>query len=223
LITSFDAGIQMVPSLVLKTTDASYKTDTLPLEVRAVKVDTTKAIYDIKEPIAVSYTWMDWLRDNWKVIVIILAIVAVVIALTYYYFKNRKKQPLIVRAAPQVPAHVTALEKLLALKEENLWEQDQVKKYYSDLTDILREYLEKRYQIQAQEQTTDEILTSLKKAELKEHNKLKLQEVLLLADLVKFAKGKPLSEENERSMEIAIDFVKETKPLPVKPVNKAAH
>jgi hypothetical protein len=220
VITSFDAGIQMVPSFTFKTTTGNINTSVLPLEVTAVKVDTTKAIFDIKEPIEVSYTWVDWLKDNWKMVGTILIVLAIIVSLLYYFLKLRKKPPIHVPIVPQVPADRLAMEKLLALQDAQLWQKDQVKQYYSDLTDILREYLEKRFKIKAQEQTTEEILTSLKGVSLQESSTQKLQEVLLLADLVKFAKGHPLTEENEQSMITAINFIRETPFPPVKPLTK---
>ena len=83
-----------------------------------------------------------------------------------------------------------------------------MKLYYSELTDIVREYLEQRYGIHAMEQTSDEIFASLRKLDVAEDNKAKLREVLLLADLVKFAKQQPVSADNEAAMENAILFVK---------------
>ena len=64
-ITSFDAGLHMIPSYSFTGKEGELSTQAIPLEVTEVKVDTTKAIYDIKAPLAVSYSFMDWLRDNW--------------------------------------------------------------------------------------------------------------------------------------------------------------
>src|SRR5690606_2091819 len=64
LITSFDAGMQVIPEFEFMVGDSAYRTEALPLQVAAVAVDTTKAIYDIKQPLEVSYSWLDWLRDN---------------------------------------------------------------------------------------------------------------------------------------------------------------
>jgi hypothetical protein len=102
-----------------------------------------------------------------------------------------------------------AIDKLQTLENKKLWQNDQVKEYYLGLSEILREYLEGRFGIQAMESTTDEINDTLI---LQDKLKLKLREVLAQADLAKFAKFKPLGDENIRLMKQAKDFVRHTKP-----------
>lgn len=210
-ITSFDPGLQMIPELSFESKDGSLKTDALPLQVNSVTVDTTKAIYDIKQPLAVSYTFMDWLRDNWHWLVIGSVVVLFIIGLVYYFKKRKKTEPVITKPKVVVPPHIIAFEKLNALKEQKLWQQDQVKQYHSELTDIIRVFLEKRFKISAQEQTSEEILSGLKDVELSEVNRNQLRQMLLLADLVKFAKAHPLATDNEQSMENALQFVMDTR------------
>jgi len=188
-ITSFDAGVQMVPSLVFQSGGKAYATEALPLEVKEVKVDTTKGYYDIKQPLTVTYTFMDWLRDEWPVLVAGIVALFVLLALWYYFRKIRKTKPAVAKPEVIVPAHVLALEQLTALRNKKLWQAGELKTYYSELTDILRSYLEKRYLINAQEQTSDEILSSLKTADISTEGSTALREILLLADLVKFAKA----------------------------------
>ncbi|MBB5436793.1 hypothetical protein HDC92_000457 [Pedobacter sp. AK017] len=220
-ITSFDAGLHMIPAYVFHSKNGDFNTEALPLEVKAVKVDTTKAIYDIKEPLAVSYSFMDWLRDNWKWVVFSLIVVLAVAGLLYYWIKKRKNKPAHVQEArPLVPLHTIALDKLGALRAKKLWEQGQVKAYYSELSDIVREYLEKRYPINALEQTSEEIFSGLRHLNIAEQDMDRLKQLLVLADLVKFAKEKPLPAANEQSMENAISFVMNTKEIPSLTENK---
>lgn len=210
-ITSFDPGIHAIPSLVFTDAAGSFNTPPIPLEVKEVKVDTTKAIFDIKQPLGVSYTFLDMLRDNWHWLVFGLVVLIMLAAVLYYYRKLRKAKPVVVeQAVPMAPAHVIAIEKLQALNSKKLWQQDAIKEYHSALSDILREYLEHKYQINAMEQTSDEIFASLKHMEIKADEQRKLKQVLLLADLVKFAKARPLNTDNELSMYNAIDFVNGT-------------
>lgn len=210
-ITSFDPGVHAIPAFLFTGKAGSFSTAALPLEVKEVKVDTTKAIFDIKQPIAVSYTFMDWLRDNWHWLVFGLVILVMLAAVWYYYKKMRKAKPVVVEPAkPEVPAHVLALEQLQVLRNKKLWQQDAVKEYYSELSDIIREYLEKKYRINAMEQTSEEILSALKHMEIRSEDSNRLRQVLLLADLVKFAKAKPLNTDNELSMDNAIGFVNGT-------------
>ncbi len=210
LITSFDAGTYTIPALSFGTARAVIKSNELTLQVQTVKVDTTKGIYDIKQPLTVSYTFFDWLRDNWYWIVIPILLVAVAIWL-FFYFKNKKKKtPVIVAPKPALPAHVLALDKLRELRDRKLWQNEQTKEYYIELSEILREYLEKRYLVKTHEKTTDEIFTALKHMDLSGDNKNMLQQILVLSDLVKFAKEKPLPAENELSIENAMLFITRT-------------
>jgi len=210
-ITSFDAGTYTIPPFTISTTGGALKTNELTLQVQTVKVDTTKAIYDIKQPLAVSYSFIDWLRDNWPIVLMVFAGVLIIAGLIYYLLNRPKQEPVAQPAKPSLPGHIIALTKLNELHEKKLWQQGEVKLYYSELSDILRDYLENRYRIKAQESTTDEIFTALKRKHLSGDNREKLRELLLLADLVKFAKEKPLPADNEQCMDNAVDFVSNTK------------
>lgn len=210
-ITCFDAGTYTIPSFSIGTAGGVLKTNELTLQVETVKVDTTKAIYDIKQPISVSYTFLDWLKDNWYWIVFPLLGIALLIGLIWYLRKKPKVETVVQVSKPTIPPDVTALRQLKELKNKKLWQQEEVKQYHIELSDIIREYLEKRYAIKTHEKTTDEIFAGLKRMAITDENKSKLKHILVLADLVKFAKEKPLPAENEESLEIAIDFVVATK------------
>ncbi len=220
-ITSFDAGLHMIPSLAFETKDGKLTTEALPLEVNAVKVDTTKAIFDIKQPLAVSYSFMDWLKDNWLWVLVWIFCVLLLAGLAYYLNKRKVIVPEVQqRKVPAISLHVATINKLNGLNEEKLWQKGQIKEYHVALSDILREYLEKRYMVNALEQTSDEIFANTTHLEITEQGRNQLRQVLILADLVKFAKGMPQSYENEQSMEFAVSFVMETKEASVIKDNK---
>lgn len=209
-ITSFDAGSYNVPSFSFGTKGGVLTSNDVNLLVQTVKLDTTKAIYDIKQPFTVNYTFLDWLRDNWIWVVVGLGVILVVIGLICY-LKKRPKAALVVQEVKvQVPPHVEALNKIKELRDRKLWQQGEFKAYHSELSDIIREYLEKRYVIKTQEKTTDEIFASLKYLDIDNESRDRLRRILLLADLVKFAKEKPLPPENEQSIENAIAFISRT-------------
>lgn len=215
-ITGFDAGTYTIPPFTFGTSGGVLKTNELTLQVATVKVDTTKGIYDIKQPLAVSYTFFDWLRDNWYLVVLPLLAILLIIWLIYYLRKRPKKEPVIqIAQQPGLPPHQIALSKLKELRDKKLWQQDDVKQYHSEISDIIREYMEKRYGIKAHEKTTDEIFACLKYLDIAEENKNSLWQMLRLADLVKFAKEKPLPADNEQSMDNAINFVLKTQQLAV--------
>lgn len=220
-ITSFDPGIQIIPAFIFKSRQGDFKTLAIPLEVLAVKVDTTKAIHDIKQPLSVSYSWMDWLRDNWLWLLIALIAILMLAGLTWYLKKRKIVAPAVKKVKIVVPPHIEALDRLNVLKAKKLWQQDLLKEYHSELTDIVRDYLEKRYGINAMEQTSEEIFTSTKDLAITAQSRDQLRQILLLADQVKFAKGNPEVFQNEQSMEYAIQFITATRDLGPSPENKA--
>lgn len=209
-ITSFDAGSYNVPSFSFGTKGGVLTSNDVNLLVQTVKVDTTKAIYDIKQPFTVSYTFFDWLRDNWIWVLLGLVIGLAIIGLIHYLKNRPKKQPVVQEVKVYIPAHAEALNKIKELRERKLWQQGEVKVYHSELSDIIREYLEKRYVIKTQEKTTDEIFAGLKYLDIDNESRDLLRRILLLADLVKFAKENPLPPENEQSIENAIAFISRT-------------
>ena len=219
IITSFDQGTYTIPSYAIGSAGGVLKTNEITLMVQTVQVDTTKAIYDIKQPLAVSYTLWDWLKDHWIWVAIGLAVIVAIIGVIWYLKKRPKVEKVIIQVKPDVPAHTIALNKLQQLRDKKLWQQDAVKQYYSELSDIIREYLEKRYVIKTQEKTTDEIFAALKYMDIANEYRVKLSQVLILADLVKFAKEKPLPVDNELTMENALGFVLKTQQVTELPTN----
>ncbi|MEO3402651.1 hypothetical protein AAFN85_02035 [Mucilaginibacter sp. CAU 1740] len=209
-ITAFDSGTYTIPSYAFKLPVGVMQTDSLILDVKTVAVDTTKAFYNIKQPLAIKYNFWDWLRDNWKLVLGVLAAMAATGGVVYYLLKRPKKE--VIAEEPKVikPPHVIALEKLDEIKGKQLWQQDQVKAYYIEISDVVRDYLEQRYNIQALEQTSEEIFASLKTMDIASEDRNLLRQLLILSDMVKFAKEKPTSFENEKSMENAVNFVKDT-------------
>ncbi len=213
-ITSFDSGywaIEPFKFIVNGDTTGVYS-DALLLSVSTIDVDTTQAIKDIKLPYSVSYSWIDWIKDHKLLIAGIWAGIIVLILIIYFIQKSLKnKPPPVVKEEIKIPPHIVALEKLEKLKNDKLWQEGKLKLYYISLTDIIREYIEHRFKIQALEQTTEEILTSFRNVAIDKESQEKLRQILLLGDLVKFAKEHPLPNENEMSMNNAFDFVNGTK------------
>jgi len=212
-VTSFDTGSIIVNPIEIAYTrnglKATLETPSLELFVKTLPVDVSKGIRDIKKPYNVPLTFREVFR--WILAALILAGAVYLIVL---YVRKRKKKVTVtpVRKKPKEQAHVIALRELNELKEARLWQQGRVKLYYTRLTDTLRTYLENRYDIRAMEQITGEILQSLKEIGFND-NKLYgiLQNILETADMVKFAKYKPLPDVNESSLLDAYVFVNETK------------
>lgn len=220
LITSFDSGYYVVPPFYFIINGDTVESDPLLLEVQSMEVDTANAIFDIKQPLSEPFSIKDWLKDNWIWLAAILAVLIGVFFLVKYL---RREKPVVVeeKIVPKVPVHEIALEKLKQLNKQQLWQNGKVKTYHSEVSEILREYIEDRYKVNALEETTSEIMYGLRLHQVPEDLKLKLSQTLTLADLVKFAKEQPLANENENSLTNAIEFVEATKLI--EPENTNTH
>lgn len=218
VLTSFDSGYYVVPPFQFVINNDTVETEAFLLEVNTLEVDTTQGIFDIKQPISEPFSFLDWLKENWWWMVAIL-VLAVAIYLLVRYLKNRKPKEVVEEIIPIIPYHVIALEKLEKLKQEQLWQKGKVKLYHSHISEILRDYLEHRYQINALEETTAEIIYGLRLQLISSEQMNKLTQTLTLADLVKFAKEQPLPLENEQSLIFAIAFIEATKINVEKPTN----
>ncbi|MCI5055876.1 MAG: hypothetical protein MRY83_07190 [Flavobacteriales bacterium] len=214
-ITSFDSGFYAIPPFKFSVNNTIEESPPLLFSVLTIPIDTTKAkIYDIKGPITAKFSILDWIWHYKFVLLQGLVLIALIILLIYLLTKKQPTPTNDIVKEPTRPAHLIALEKIDWLVEQKLWQNNKTKEYYSLLSEILRAYLEKRYKILAQEQTTDEIMTSIKYFEIDEISRSKLRQVLMLSDLVKFAKEKPIPNENEMCIKNAIEFINETAPKP---------
>lgn len=206
----FDTGQVMLPRFQFLV-DNNGKIDTITsdaiqVHVAGVKIDTTKDIQPIKDPLKIPYTFKEilpYLAGG-----LLIALIAALIT-WFIMARRKKKQPLDEKYL--LPPHVWALKELEKLQQTKLWQSGEVKNYYSRLTDIARTYIELRYKIPAMEKTTDELMDSLHKGILKQSLKKELNGVLVLSDFVKFAKAQPDFLENESSMQVIRDFIEKTK------------
>ncbi len=211
-LTAFESGTFHIPEFTFQYTSAgkipqTVKTTPLSVTVKSVTVDTAGDIKDIKPPINMPYSWKEALPYA------AVACGVVLLAwLIYYLIRKRKRGDKIIPsvAVPSRPPHEIALGSLKDLAEKRLWQQGMIKEYHSELTDILRTYMEGRYEIPAMEMITAEILNTSRLMSLKTELRDNLQQILETADLVKFAKFYPLPQDNERSMSIARSFVERT-------------
>ncbi|MFV5687503.1 hypothetical protein ACM55M_02625 [Flavobacterium sp. ZT3R25] len=194
-LTQFDSGRYVIPSIKIFINSKPFLTDSLLVEVANVKVDTLKQkMFDIKGIAPADNSIGDW----WKYLLIIALIVGIGV-LIYWYIKKHQKKKL------QEEIYKTPIEKatslLDTLEKKELWQKGEVKAYYSELTDIARNYIEEAIEIPAMESTTSELIQGLKAASVKKKMTLSqeiienLERVLKQADLVKFAKSKPLDFE----------------------------
>ncbi|MBS0010606.1 MAG: hypothetical protein KFF49_04310 [Bacteroidales bacterium] len=214
IITSFDTGYYMIPPFYLEYETGQGKkmffSDYVPLRVRRVDIsppDSSDVIFDIIGPEQVPYGAGEIVP--WVLLVIIIGIAA---WLLYRYLPRRKKSEEEDKG-PAIPAeaiHIITFRELDKLEKQMLWQAAKIKEYYSRLTEILRYYIEIRYNIRALEMTSEEILSALAGIEPDENHLSVLRQILQNADLSKFARYKHDDDTNRSAMALAREFVKLT-------------
>ena len=212
-VTSFEDSLFYIAPLPFVNGDDTVWSEGLTLNVvQPFEMDTTDmAITDIKGVYKAPIWW--WGIFRWVLLALLLAGVGVAgyYLITYLQNRKREEQGNDVITVPLRPAEEVALEKLDAIKEKKIWQQGQVKEYHTQLTDVVREYIARRFEVSSVEQTSDETLRDIRPL-LSERKDLydQLRKMLTLADLVKFAKWSTTPDENELSLRNAYTFVKET-------------
>lgn len=210
-ITSFDSGLWAVPPFLFSVNGRPLETKPLLLEVRTVQVNLSTPLHEIKDIHVLPFSLTHWIREHLLWLAIALGVLG--IALVVFLYLNKKRAPAPVVTATAQPLHERILSALRALEAEQVWQQGNHKVYHSRLTDLLRAYLEERYRVAALERTTDELLRELRVSPLSNDQRGQLENMLRLADLVKFAKARPSPQENEQMMIGAMRFVQDTAPL----------
>lgn len=209
-LSSLDSGYYFIPPIPVVyeqngrqdtafTNELALNVKEFPLGIDSLKLQPIKGI--IEEPAN--------FRDRLPYLIALLLLIGLAILL--YFVVRWKPTPLPPPPARKVGPHELAMEQLDALERQKLWQQGQVKQYHSELTRILREYLERRYDIKALEQATEEILRELKGIGLDVALKGQLQQLLRTVDLVKFAKANPPASFHAAAMENVRGFVSQTR------------
>tara|TARA_R110001592_G_scaffold70341_2_gene215665 strand:+ start:19168 stop:20082 length:915 start_codon:yes stop_codon:yes gene_type:complete len=219
VLTGFDSGAYYIPQQQVFIRNQAYLTDSLLVNVATVAIDTTKVKkYPIKTIKAEPYTF-----DDFKIYIYLLLAALAIIGFWIYWFVIRKRKTEEDKPTYKIlPPYDEAIFKLNELDEKLLWQNNKVKEYYSELTEIVRGYIERELKVPALEKTTDEIVEMLKdfnEAQTINTSKetiKKLKELLQEADLVKFAKSKPLSLEIEEDRKDAQAIISNLKPKPIK-------
>ena len=214
-ITAFDSGYFVITPINFSNINGNdtsvISTQPLLLNVLIMPVDTTKAIHDIKDLADVPFSWRDYIGY----IIAILVLIMVAIVGFYLYKRFGKKSKAVTEIVkPKIPPHEIALAALKKLDEEKHWQNGSYKYYHSAISEIIRNFIEQRWQIHAMEQTTDEIIFHPQMQRLSADSLKELDKLLRLSDLVKFAKLQPLANDNEQSMRDAVKFIMENITIP---------
>ncbi len=186
--------------------------DSVRLWVTTFQIDSTsQSIYDLKPQKNLPFRFAEISGyATWCVgIMVVLAIL--IYTVIRYLSKRGKRIGDLFKPTPPLPPHVEAIQALEALHNQKLWQNNRHKLYYSGLTDILRHYMSRRWEVAAMEMTSDEIIAALRDIELPEKARMDITAILRDADLVKFAKAMPEAEQNENDYLKAYYFVEETK------------
>lgn len=215
-LTQFDSGKYTIPSIKILINNKPFLSDSLLVEVANVQVDTLQQkMFDIKDIIQAENSIGNW----WKYILGLLLIAGIAAGIYWFLTKYKKKKT-------QEEVYKTPIEKATSLlnnlEKKELWQHGEIKAYYSELTDIVRNYIEEAIEIPAMESTTSELIEGLtiasrkKKMNLSKETIENLFVVLKQADLVKFAKSKPLDFEiTEDRKKIEKSIVALDKSIPV--------
>lgn len=212
-VTSFSDSLFYIPPQPFVSGGDTLWSQPLSLNViQPFEMDTTLAITDVKDIRKAPIWW--WGIFRW--VLLALGVIALGVGIYYlvrYIRRMRKGEEETVNPELLRPAEEVALEKLDLIREAKIWQEGKTKQYHTELTDVIREYIGRRYEVSSTEKTSDETLNALKplmdgQKELFE----RLRKMLTLADLVKFAKWNTTPDENESALLTAYDFVRETTP-----------
>lgn len=212
LVTAFKDSLLYIPSYPFVLNGDTVWSKSLSLKVvQPFKIDTaSNAIADIKPVFQPKFNWINLLL----IILLVLVIHGILIVLFYIYQKYFKKHPVLDSKEMKLllPPYEVAMSELDKIKQDKPWQQGRSKEYHTQLTDVIREYIERVFNINSMEMTSDEIIDHLKNLRFEKKSAYSgLQQILQLADLVKFAKWNATPDEHELSLMNAYLFVNQTK------------
>ncbi|MEM7163354.1 MAG: hypothetical protein AAF487_13040 [Bacteroidota bacterium] len=218
-ITSFDSGYYAIRPFNVKINDLIVSSEALLLEVRNVPLDSLNLsevqltdLNDIKDIYDDPFTFSEFLNVYGIRIVSGLGGLGFMTFLAWFFFMRKPheiKEQIIQEKA--LPDFEIALSRLAQIEKEEIWQNGNTKRYHTEVTETVRNYLESRFNIQAMEQTSGEIIQQMQFADINQGAREQLIRMLRLADMVKFAKEKPQAAQNIASMNMALEFIELTK------------
>ncbi len=211
-VTAFEDSLLYIPPYPFVLNGDTIWSKSLSLKVvQPFVIDTaSNQIADIKTVFTPGFYWKGLIRK----ILIALLILLLIIALVIVVRRLMHKKPIFVSTSPEpgLPPYDVAISKLNNIKQQKLWQQNRSKEYHTELTDVIREYIERTFEIPSMEMTSDEIIVHLNHLKFESKTAYSaLLQLLRLADLVKFAKWNPAPDEHELSLSNAYLFVDQTK------------
>lgn len=230
VVTSFDSTLYHIPNMLVVDGNDSIFSNDLGLKVSAPQLSDSTLVYleklknqetdsidfaklqisDIKEIQTLPFNIFDFFMD-FMLIPLLVFIALLLIALILYLVLRKKKKGYFFTPKIVLPPHVVALQGLDALKDKKLCQRGMEKEYYTELTDIIRQYIDDRFGINAPEMISEDIVSAVHLATETGSTAGNLRQILTTADLVKFAKYAPFADENDLSLVNAYLFVNQTK------------
>ena len=165
------------------------------------------------EIIDVKWTTSERIRRAMPFIIALITLLSV-LGLGYYFFKKYRSKPNgLEDVKPEItlPPHVIALQRLEELKVRESWLKGEEKTFQVDLSQIIREYIDRRFKVSSLDKTSSEAVSIIKLLDISDGNKIALTSALLLGDQIKFAKFKAAHDMHLKSLNDCIDFVQKTK------------
>ncbi len=218
ILQSFDSGLYTLnPVIFITETGDTVISNRSVLKVNPVNVDTLSNIHDYADVQKGETRFFDFLPDfitDYGIWIMIAVLVIIACIIVYFKYIKKGRIPLIPQKKLE-PPYEQAIKRLNALRSRQLCEQGQEKEFYTALTDILRDYIDRRFNINAMEMTSTQILSALEQNETTRMPKRHMQQLLEIADFVKFAKVRPMPDDNVKAFQNALQFVEDTKPVPV--------
>ena len=213
VISVFDTGTFVIPPFPV----AYFPTDSLgdyklieanpiTIFVESVIQDEERQLRDVSPPIDIPF-------DYFVLFTVLASVILIgtMVFFGYRLYKKRKETGYLIRPPePPRPAHEIALEAIEALIKKDLIAEGLIKEFYIEISEIIRRYIEGRFFIPALEETSSEILRELKNQDIDEEIQIHAKEFLELSDLVKFAKYKPVDEENQKIISLSKEFIEAT-------------
>lgn len=210
IVTAWDSSYYYLPPLEVEVDGQKYPSKSLALKVMTLDVDTLH-VDQFFPPNGVMVPPFSW--DDWKNVVY-LSFVVVLLALASFilFDRLRKGKPIvrIIRRKKKLPPHEVAIVEIEKIKADRKWAEEDSKEYYTLLTDTLRTYIRERYDFNAMEMTSSEIIDHLM-TENDEEALNELRDIFRTADLVKFAKWSTLINENDANLMAAVEYINQTK------------
>jgi hypothetical protein len=205
----FAGGTISIPAFKSVVDGDTVATNILTFSVDAPEVNLEEGIRAMKDIDEDPFTWWErfwlWLK-NYGLWVLILLIVGAIAGYYYYRLKNTDKTPNAL--LPELPFYESLLVSLDRIEQQELWQQNKHKEYYTEVTTIIRKYIEHKYEIATLEKTSFELLESLKLCAINKSDYQQLSSLFGLSDMIKFAKSLPSAQENIQAIDIAKKLIK---------------